>query len=54
MQSIFTTLAGIWFIYYTNFPMWIKGDKVLLDEVKYLKMATKKTLQAAIIQTKNN
>ncbi|GAB3506669.1 lipocalin/fatty acid-binding family protein [Emticicia fontis] len=60
MQSIFTTLVGTWFICYTNFPMWLKGDKthptfnytitthkgkkVLLDEVKYLKKGKEKTI----------
>lgn len=60
MQSLFTTLVGTWFICYTNFPMWLKGDKtnptfnytittrkgekVLLDEVKYLKKGKEKTI----------
>lgn len=60
MQSIFTTLVGTWFICYSNFPMWLKGDKteptfnytittrkgekVLLDEVKYLKSKRQKTI----------
>lgn len=60
MQSIFTTLVGTWFICYSNFPMWLKGDKteptfnytittrkgkkVLLDEVKYLKKGKPKTI----------
>lgn len=60
MQSIFTTLVGTWFICYSNFPMWLKGDKteptfnytittrkgekVLLDEVKYLKNKRQKTI----------
>lgn len=60
MQSIFTTLVGTWFICYTNFPMWLKGDKtnptfnytitthksekVLLDEVKYLKKGKEKSI----------
>ncbi|RFS18424.1 lipocalin family protein [Emticicia sp. C21] len=60
MHSIFTTLVGTWFICYTNFPMWLKGDKtnptfnytitthkgekVLLDEVKYLKKSKEKTI----------
>lgn len=60
MQSIFTTLVGTWFICYNNFPMWLKGDKtnptfnytitthkgekVLLDEVKYLKKGKEKTI----------
>lgn len=60
MQSIFTTLVGTWFMCYSNFPMWLKGDKteptfnytittrkgekVLLDEVKYLKNKRQKTI----------
>lgn len=60
MQNIFTTLVGTWFICYSNFPMWLKGDKtnptfnytittrkeekVLLDEVKYIKKGKEKTI----------
>ncbi|RYU92919.1 hypothetical protein [Emticicia agri] len=59
-QSLFSALVGTWFICYTNFPMWLKGDKinptfnysvttqkgekVLLDEVKYLKKGKEKTI----------
>ncbi|WP_461040814.1 lipocalin/fatty acid-binding family protein [Spirosoma harenae] len=55
------TLIGTWFICSTNFPMWLKGDKLnptftystvasdsgmdrLLDEVKYVKNGSQKTL----------
>ncbi|MFD1141536.1 lipocalin family protein [Larkinella insperata] len=60
MKSLLHTLAGTWFICSTNFPMWLKGDKthptftytvvqkdndiVLLDEVRYLKNGSSKTL----------
>ena len=60
MRSIFTTLAGTWFICYSNFPVWLKGDKinptfnytittrkeqnVLLDEVKYIRNGKQKTI----------
>jgi len=60
MQNIFTTLLGTWFICSTNFPMWVKGDKVnptfnyslatkngekvLLDEVKYQKKGKEKSI----------
>lgn len=58
-QNILTLLVGTWFIHSTNFPMWLKGDKVhptfnyslvakkervLLDEVNYLKNGKEKTI----------
>jgi len=70
MQSIFTTLVGTWFICYTNFPMWLKGDKtnptfnytitthkgekVLLDEVKYFKKGKEKSITGYDYQDKND
>jgi hypothetical protein len=69
MQSIFTTLVGTWFICYTNFPMWLKGDKtnptfnytithkgdkVLLDEVKYLKNGKQKTITGSDYQNEKD
>lgn len=60
MKTLLQTLAGTWFICSTNFPMWLKGDKigptfnytivqkknetVLLDEVKYFKNGKQKTI----------
>jgi len=49
-------LEGKWYIVFTNFPMWLKGDKKqptfnykildnrLLDEVKYIKNGREKTI----------
>lgn len=58
--TIFSFLAGTWFIAQTSLPMWLKGDKmgptlnytiteckgetVLLDEVKYSKKGKQKTI----------
>lgn len=58
--SLIHILAGTWFIVQTNFPLWLKGDKlnptfnytiiqkkgrqVLLDEVKYEKKGKEKTI----------
>jgi hypothetical protein len=58
-ENLLTLLVGTWFIHSTNFPMWLKGDKVnptfnysvvtkkdrvLLDEVKYLKNGKEKSI----------
>ena len=58
-ENLLTLLVGTWFIHSTNFPMWLKGDKltptftysavagkegVLLDEVNYLKNGKKKAI----------
>jgi hypothetical protein len=64
------TLAGTWFICYSNFPMWLKGDKInptfnytittrkeqklLLDEVKYLKNGKQKTITGYDFQDKKD
>ncbi|WP_304234497.1 hypothetical protein [Jiulongibacter sediminis] len=49
-------LEGQWYIQYSNFPMWLKGDKTsprfnytiesdrLLDKVQYIKQGRKKTI----------
>ncbi|MBA4851107.1 lipocalin family protein [Emticicia sp. BO119] len=60
-QSIFSALVGAWFVCYSSFPMWLEGDKtnpefnytvsnrkgekVLSDEVKYLKKGKEKTIE---------
>jgi len=58
-ENLLTLLVGTWFIHSTNFPMWLKGDKVnptfnyspvakkegvLLDEVNYLKNGKQKSI----------
>ncbi|MDF7819170.1 hypothetical protein P1X15_16245 [Runella sp. MFBS21] len=60
MNSIIPTLVGTWFICFTNFPMWLKGNKTnptfnysiikgkenqLLDEVKFLKKGKEKSIR---------
>lgn len=62
-------LLGTWFIHSTNFPMWLKGDKVhptfnysivskkenvLLDEVKYLKNGKEKSIVGYDTQDPND
>ncbi|WP_337040570.1 hypothetical protein [Emticicia sp. 17c] len=70
MQNMLTTLVGTWFICYTNFPMWLKGDKsnptfnytevilkgekVLLDEVKYYKNNKQRTITGYDYQHKQD
>lgn len=68
-QNILTLLVGTWFIHSTNFPMWLKGDKVhptfnyslvakkervLLDEVNYLKNGKEKTIVGFDTQDPND
>jgi hypothetical protein len=58
-ENLLTLLVGTWFIHATNFPMWLKGDKVnptfnyslvaeregvLLDEVKYRQNGKEKSV----------
>ncbi|MFN8344086.1 MAG: lipocalin family protein [Spirosomataceae bacterium] len=58
-ENLLTLLVGTWFIHATNFPMWLKGDKVnptfnyslvaeregvLLDEVKYRQNGKEKSI----------
>jgi hypothetical protein len=70
MTSIATFLTGTWFICFSNFPMWTKGNKtnltfnyavaetspklILSDDVRYLKNGKQKSIKGLDTQSSEN